>query len=152
MNTVKSTVASPGIFTVVVDTREKRGYRFTCPVEEKALPVGDYSVAGLEGMVVVERKGFDDVYKCLSGDRGRFEVQLRKLSKIPHRALVLDTTVNSLLIGHAHCALSGINALDRLLTLCVKHGIAPIFAGTKGPLVTQMLLATWVKEYGLSDA
>ena len=49
--------------TIVVDTREQEPYGFNPdlvrPVR-RALPAGDYSVAGLEETIAVERKTLDD--------------------------------------------------------------------------------------------
>ena len=49
--------------TLLVDTREQEPYSFDdrlAVAERWALPAGDYSVAGIEGVVAVERKTLDD--------------------------------------------------------------------------------------------
>jgi len=60
---------------VLIDTREQNPFdfsRFTgwfSGVEKKALPLGDYSVAGLENVCVVERKDLECCYsipRCCS--------------------------------------------------------------------------------------
>ena len=57
--------------TVLVDTREQNPFNFSrfkgwfAGIEKKALPLGDYSVVGLEDVCVVERKDLSDlVHSC----------------------------------------------------------------------------------------
>ena len=67
---------------VIVDTREQEPYGFdpklVTPVR-RALPAGDYSVAGLEWTVAVERKTLDDFVGTVIRARGRFYRELRRL-------------------------------------------------------------------------
>jgi hypothetical protein len=59
--------------TVLVDTREQNPFNFSrfkgwfAGIEKRALPLGDYSIAGLEDVCVVERKDLSDlVHSCTS--------------------------------------------------------------------------------------
>ena len=61
---------------VVVDTREQCAYDFagaSCyagtTVEQRSLSTGDYSLRGLEHLVAVERKGWQDWISCLGRER-----------------------------------------------------------------------------------
>ena len=50
--------SNAGPATIIIDTREQEGYSFDSRLAatvRRALPAGDYSVAGLEGLVAVER-------------------------------------------------------------------------------------------------
>lgn len=46
---------SPVDFTIVIDTREQQPYAFGCASERRKLDAGDYSVAGCESQIAVER-------------------------------------------------------------------------------------------------
>ena len=71
--------------TVLVDTREQNPFNFSrfrgwfAGVEKKALPLGDYSVAGLEDVCAVERKS-------------------------PHRLLVVTSTLSQVKSPYAHAS------------------------------------------------
>ena len=66
---------------IVVDSREQSPYSFNgIETEVKALPVGDYSISGLEDYISIERKEINDLINCLCQDRARFERELLKRS------------------------------------------------------------------------
>ncbi|HKR86333.1 MAG TPA: ERCC4 domain-containing protein, partial [Terriglobales bacterium] len=85
---------------VLMDTREQNPFdfsRFTgwfSGVEKKALPLGDYSVAGLEKVCVVERKNLDDLVHSFTVERPVFVDRLRRMSAYPHRLLVITSTLS----------------------------------------------------------
>src|SRR5580658_9958886 len=64
--------------TLLVDTREQNPFNFTrfkgwfAGIEKKALALGDYSVAGLEDVCVVERKDLTDLVRSCTVERGVF--------------------------------------------------------------------------------
>lgn len=59
------------------DNREQNPYTFRSwdvEIRQDALPAGDYSLAGFEDRVAVERKNLDDLVGCFMGDsQNRFE-------------------------------------------------------------------------------
>ena len=63
---------------MLVDTREQKALDFSrfegwfAGVEKKALQLGDYSIAGLEDMCVVERKDLADLVHSLTTERSVF--------------------------------------------------------------------------------
>ncbi|RPH47035.1 MAG: hypothetical protein EHM91_06585, partial [Planctomycetota bacterium] len=67
---------------IVVDTREQRPYRFDpqfVVVTRRALPAGDYSIAGHETAVAIERKSLGDFVTSVIHERERFERELARL-------------------------------------------------------------------------
>lgn len=84
-----SATAEPFVlpFTIVVDGQEKAPYRFggmttdaamksrpiSVPISWAHLKTGDYSIAGWEKHVTVERKSLGDLYSTLGQHRARFE-------------------------------------------------------------------------------
>ncbi len=80
---------------VLVDTREQNPFQFGrfkewfAGIEHKALKLGDYSVAGMEELCVVERKDLPDLVRSFTKDRAVFISRLRLMSHYPHRLLVI---------------------------------------------------------------
>lgn len=129
--------AGPGLvrspFTVLVDKAEKAAFtfdgiearsfidkdqrRYLVRTERRYLGIGqgDYSLAGFEGRVAVERKSMDDFQGTLLGwpvdldtaaasggrreidRRGRFKSELRKLQAMEARAVVVEATLGDCL-------------------------------------------------------
>src|SRR3972149_8021943 len=92
-------------FTISIDTREQRPYEFariiervdgeTVPVKVltvvRTLTTGEYSNAGMEKDVSIERKcSIDELASCVGAERRRFEAELERLAAIPSAHLVLE--------------------------------------------------------------
>lgn len=74
-------------YTIAVDTREQAPYRFAGePVASATLAAGDYSLAGLEHLIAVERKELGDLVGCMTHDRDRFKRELQRLRAYRYRA------------------------------------------------------------------
>lgn len=99
--------AGPAI--IVIDTREQEPYSFDSRLAvtvHRALPAGDYSVAGLESAVAVERKSLDDFVSTVIRHRARFRKELRKLAGHRAACVVVEAGVLDVLLhryrGEAH--------------------------------------------------
>lgn len=92
-------------FTVVIDTREQAPFRFVrIPATQKegggyvvprlttgrALPTGDYSVAGCESLFCVERKSLADLFACCGRERDRFEREFQRMADMRWSAVVVE--------------------------------------------------------------
>jgi len=86
----------------VVDTREQIPLSFRRfegwfgGIEARALPLGDYSVAGMENSCVVERKNLPDLIHSFTENRAVFINRLRRLSAIPHGLLVITAPLSQI--------------------------------------------------------
>jgi ERCC4-type nuclease len=91
-----------------VDTREQHPFDFSrfkgwfAGIERRALPLGDYSVAGLEDVCVVERKDLSDLMHSCTVDRGAFINRLRLMAPYPHRLLIITSTLSQIKSPYAH--------------------------------------------------
>jgi ERCC4-type nuclease len=101
--------SSAGSATIIIDTREQEGYSFDprlAATVRRALPAGDYSVAGLENTVAVERKTLDDFVSTVIHSRQRFRNELRKLAGYRAACVVVEGGVLDVLLhryrGDAH--------------------------------------------------
>lgn len=91
-------------FTVVIDQREQAPFGFrnirasaangnapiAVPTDTTLLATGDYSIAGLEAFVTVERKSVSDLVGTLTAGRERFEDELERASKMECAWVVVE--------------------------------------------------------------
>ena len=94
--------------TLFVDSREQNPFNssrfkgwFT-GIEKKALALGDYSVAGLEDVCVVERKDLSDLVHSCTVERTAFINRLRLMARYPHRLLVVTSPLSQVKSPYAH--------------------------------------------------
>ncbi|MGA3295584.1 MAG: ERCC4 domain-containing protein [Candidatus Acidiferrales bacterium] len=96
--------------TVLVDTREQNPFNFSrfkgwfAGIEKKALPLGDYSIAGLEDVCVVERKDLSDLVHSCTVERTAFINRLRLMARNPLRLLVVTSTLSQVKSAYAHAS------------------------------------------------
>ena len=94
----------PVPFTILIDAREKAPYTFDglhADAKDNRRPLsilrqsvflqtGDYSIAGMEKLVTVERKSLEDLYSTLGQHRNRFEAEYRRMSRMAYAAVVVE--------------------------------------------------------------
>lgn len=94
--------------TMIVDTREQNPFSFArfkgwfAGVKREPLPVGDYSVAGLEEVCTVERKDLPDLVHSFTVQRTQFVQRLRQMSQYPHRLLVVTAALSQVKSPYPH--------------------------------------------------
>jgi ERCC4-type nuclease len=85
---------------LLVDTREQNPFDFRrfsgwfASIVRKPLKLGDYSIAGLEDVCVVERKDLSDLVHSFTADRPVFVRRLRLMSRYAHRLLVITAALS----------------------------------------------------------
>jgi ERCC4-type nuclease len=86
----------------IVDTREQNPLSFRrfkgwfAHIEHRALPLGDYSVVGMENSCVVERKDLADLIQSFTTNRSVFINRLRRMSRLPHSLLVVTAPLSEI--------------------------------------------------------
>jgi DNA excision repair protein ERCC-4 len=135
---------------LLVDTREQVGYAFTpfrrwfSAIERRTLRVGDYTIAGLEDRMAVERKSVEDLFAGCSplGSRSAFVRACARLGKLEFAALVIEGSLEDILDGTEWSGMHPNAVLGTLQALAVRWGIQPWFVGTPtlGEEVTACLL------------
>ena len=131
--------------TIFIDTREQRPFRFSEGIasERRALKVGDYSLAGFEDDVVVERKELGDLMRSISHGRERFVKELRQLRAYRLAAIVIEADWSRILAGDYRAAVHPNAAVGSLMAFAIKYGVLPILAGdhrTPGVLCERLLM------------
>ena len=78
--------------TAIIDTREQTPFDLApMLIQAGTLAVGDYSVAGLESVVAIERKSLPDLVACCGRERERFQRELDRLRGWPVSAVVIES-------------------------------------------------------------
>ncbi len=86
----------------IIDTREqnplsfRRFRKWFADIEERALPLGDYSIRGMEDSCVVERKDLADLIQSFTTNRTVFINRLRRMSERPHSLLVVTASLTEI--------------------------------------------------------
>ena len=133
-------------FTVIVDGREKRPYAFeglradardlrrplVVKTEWGHLPTGDYSIAGMEGRVCVERKSLAGLYGSLGQHRERFKREHQRMAEMDFAAVVVEADLRTILNNPpAYSKLPPKCVFRTALAWQVRHGVGWIWAGSR---------------------
>jgi ERCC4-type nuclease len=90
----------PEDVTVIVDTREQLPFDLApLKINRRALDTGDYSILGLEELVVVERKSLPDLLLCVGRERERFDREMQRILAYPSRLLVIEADWATIELG-----------------------------------------------------
>ncbi len=116
---------------IVVDTREQAPFPFTgydADVTQGTLTAGDYSLAGLESLVAVERKSLPDLVACLGRERDRFERELERLRGFESAAVVVESPLADLALGQYRSALNPKAAYESVVAFMCRYRLTFYFA------------------------
>jgi DNA excision repair protein ERCC-4 len=119
---------------IVVDSREQCPFRFegfNAVVTVGTLEAGDYSLAGFERKVAVERKSLGDLIGCLSGDRARFEKELARLRGFDACAVVVESSQPTLRLGHYRSAMDAGSAWQSCLAFMQRFNVPFIWCNSR---------------------
>lgn len=126
----KKTAAHTELITVVVDTREKRPYQFASfdnvETVRGTLETGDYSLAGFEKQVSVERKELNDLVKSISyKDKERFKRELQRLKDYRFGCVVVEATLGDVVSGKYYSKIDSASVLGLCASICLRY--VPIY-------------------------
>ena len=137
---------------ILTDTREQKPYTFKkYPVqtERATLAAGDYSLAGFQARVAVERKSLDDLIGCLTGkDRERFEKELARAGSYERFAVVSESDTQDVSAGHYTSNMEPHAALQSITAFYIRYGIPFLFCGNRdsAEYVTYSILQKYYYE------
>ncbi len=117
--------------TIVIDTREQKPLEFSKCIHTitATLPVGDYSLLGLEDQVVIERKSLGDLLGSITHGRDRFVRELRQLRAFRFAALLVEADWDDIENKHYSQKVHPNSVYGSLVTFCVKYEVLPILGG-----------------------
>lgn len=138
---------------IIIDSREQLPFAFCgehyqdVTVSREALPVGDYSLAGLTDRAAIERKSLDDLVQCLGRERGRFERELLRAASLEMFCVVIESSWQELAQGQYRSRLNPRAACQSICAFMARRGIAFFFAGsrTAAEYVTYSLLQKYLE-------
>ena len=121
------------LLPIVIDTREQKPWVFDPAdvfVSRAALPAGDYSIAGLESRVALERKSIGDLVQTVIHDWLRFRKELNRLSGYDVAAVVVEGTLEQIVKHQYESAADPAGVLGRVNAIFLDHGIPVLFWGS----------------------
>jgi len=116
----------PQPLRIIQDSREQAPFRFEgfpAVVEVAGLDAGDYSLAGFERRVAVERKSIQDLVGCLTGERPRFERELQRLKAMDAAAVVVEQPQSVLRLGHYRSAMPAESAWQSVIAFSMRFRV-----------------------------
>jgi len=119
---------------IIIDSREQEAFSFDplrVSVERRALPAGDYSVAGLETRVAVERKSLADFVSTVIRGRKRFAAELERLRSYPRACIVLESSLADIFGRRYRGGADPASVFGALLWIMVDVGIPVIPCGDR---------------------
>ncbi len=114
---------------IVIDTREQEAYSFSeerAAVVRRVLPAGDYSLAGFEDRIAVERKSLEDFVGTVIRGRERFRRELKRLQDYEAACIVVEADLASLLAGRYRAGVHPNAVVGAAMSIIVDYGI-PVF-------------------------
>lgn len=116
--------------TIIIDTREQAPWRFSnLPSEPGSLATGDYSIRGLEHLIVLERKSVGDLLAVIGRERIRFKRELARLRGFRFRCLVIEASYADLERGEWRSQLKPSHVLGSLSAWMVQFELPIWLAG-----------------------
>ena len=140
---------------LVVDTREQIPFSFRrfkgwfAGVEDRALPLGDYSVAGMEDACVVERKDLSDLISSFTNNREVFVKRLRRMSRMPYSLLVITAPLSQIKSNYPFRRISP-NQITQSL-IAVLAGLRVPFVCTETHALGEEIVASYLYQTFLYD-
>jgi ERCC4-type nuclease len=140
---------------VLVDTRERYPFDFSrfpnWIAEEKrqALKAGDYSVEGMETLLILERKTLTDLITTVIQQRARFFKQCEKMTKYRWRAMLIEASYEDIkspyseeynTSAHPNAVSGTLDALE------ARFGIPVIYTSRYRPLAEEKA-ASWLSKH-----
>ena len=139
----------------VVDTREQNPLSFRrfkgwfAKIEPRALPLGDYSVKGMEDTCIVERKDLADLICSFTTNRAVFVSRLRRMAERPHSLLVVTSSLTEIKSEYAYRAANP-NCITQSL-LAVLTGLRLPFICTDTHELGEEIVASYLYQTFLYD-
>jgi ERCC4-type nuclease len=138
---------------VLVDTREKSPFRFNrfpnwiADGKRQKLDAGDYTVEGMEDLLILERKTLTDLITTLIRQRPRFFKLCEKMSQYRWRALLVQASYENVKSPYGEYTRAHPNAISGTLdALEARYGIPVIYTSRYQDLAEEKA-ASWLSKH-----
>lgn len=140
---------------VLIDTREQMAFSFAqfpnwiAGEKRQKLPVGDYSIEGMQKLLIMERKSLSDLITTLMQNRSRFFEMCEKLSSYRWRTLLVEASYEDIKTwydedlntsAHPNAVSGSLDALE------AKFGVPVIYTSRYRPLAEEKA-ASWLSKH-----
>jgi ERCC4-type nuclease len=134
-------VAMKSKLPVVIDTSEPVGYAWNFvdelfTTERKSLMTGDYTVAGLEDVLTIERKTLGDAVSTVIHQWTRFRKTLYRMAGMECAIVVIEASVSDVLEHKYESDAEPASVLGKLNSITIDHNIPVVFAGDRATAET----------------
>lgn len=137
---------------IIIDSREQLPFVFDGYLTvRKKLDAGDYSLAGYESAVSIERKSHADIWGSMSTGRLRFERCVQRLAKLDRAAIVIECSLSQLCERPHQIERTAVaSVVGGLISYSVQHSISVFWCDNRvlAERVTLRYLASWFKHRG----
>lgn len=119
---------------IVADTREQEPLSFDplkVETQRRALPAGDYSIAGYEGRVAVERKALDDLVSTVIRSRKRFDRELARLRGYEAACIVVEGSLADVFASRYRGGAHPASVFGAVISIIVDFGIPVYFCSDR---------------------
>lgn len=119
---------------IIVDTREQAPWAFEgYPVEviKAGLKSGDYSLAGLEDRIALERKSLADLVGSLSTGRERFEREMERLAALQFAAVLVEGSPEDIARHNYRSAMNPASVMQSMFAWTVRYRVPFLLCGTR---------------------
>jgi ERCC4-type nuclease len=138
----------PRDMVVLIDKREQKPWKCFRRFAFATLKTGDYSIAGMERKVCIERKGsVTEFVLNLGKDWGRFERELKRMQGFAIKILVLEFSLSQLLRGSKYSILQPATILGKLSLIMADMQIPTFFVGSDArKVMPHILYRIWARK------
>lgn len=143
-------------FTIIIDTREQRPYTFQNIKPEppetvmQGLKTGDYSVAGLEDRICIERKSMADLFGSVGNGRKRFEREMERLSTFDYAAIVIESDIKTWFMNPpGRSKMNPRSVFRTIIAWSQRYGVHvwPMWDRPSAEKVTYLILKRYYDDY-----
>jgi ERCC4-type nuclease len=140
--------------TILIDTREQRPWKFSPEKFQTATATiwaGDYTIAGLEDRIRIERKSLGDLVNTVVHDWIRFRKELNRLAGFDLAVIVVEADVTDLWLKRYESDADPNSVWGRCNSCLIDHGIPVLWWGERSLCEkgAERFLSLAVKKYSL---
>ena len=142
---------------LLIDTREKQPWDFEPDdafesIKHIKLDAGDYSIEGLEHVLIVERKAsVDELFINFSKEKERINAEFTRLKDHKFKIMIIEATyedvmnplryyVNKHHINKQHIKMPVAVVASGLNNLILEHGVMVLFGGSRAKVMARGIL------------
>ncbi len=139
---------------ILADSREQSPYKFVAKqyegttTERATLTTGDYSLAGLESHIALERKSLDDLTGTLTQGRERFQRECQRGRGLQYFGLIIEASLEDVRLHNYRSKMTPQSLLQTLAAYSVRYGLHIHWCGNRagGEYMTYSLLQKFLRE------